>query len=220
MGTQQMILYTVATLIVAFVFFILFGVQRRSGEAAIDATRYRAAKQDMLNLVEAIEQDFKNIGSYMYWDGTRYVAETLDPSDAIEPGWYDSTAVAGGYRYWFQFRAQTDSLEPPNTVRYEWEPIEDETVTLESGEERQLYKVERRVDGTLDGSSNTITEMDIELLPDTSDGVPTVFNLEDTRIIRVSLAGVSRLGKGDLVEETRFDAVYRPVPMIIKDNTD
>lgn len=219
MGTQQLILYTVVSLVVGVVLFLMFSVQQRGQEASMDATQYRAAKQGMLNLVEMVEQDFKNVGSYMYWDenASRFVAETSEPPNetAIRSDGVEREEVENGYHYTFEFHAQVDSTRPPAVVRYEWMPM-DRVVTLENGTERELYRVERYVDGDLSGTSeNMVTSMDVELRPDTTGAANTIFNPEDTRQIDVSITAVSPLGRGKFIEQSIFESAYRPRAMAI-----
>lgn len=218
MGTQQMILYTVAALIVMVVFLILFRVQAEARESAIDATRYRAAKQDMLNFTAVMEQDFRNIGAYLYWNGTRLVGDVVDPALAIQPGAYDSNTTATPTQYWFEFLAQTDTASTPVTVRYEWEAT-GETVQLNDGTVRDLIRIDRYVAGALSGFTNTVTDFNLRMLPDTSGGYVYLTNLHEMRLLHVGLKGISTLGKGEQVEETRYNVSYRPIPLIIKDNS-
>lgn len=218
MGTQQMIFAAVATVIAGLVLLTMFRVQVRGQEASLDAIRYRSAKKSQLSMVEVIERDFNNIGSYMYWNSATnsYTGTDLDPADVIRPGWHDSTAVQGGYRYWFQFLSQTDSLQAPSTIRYEWEPMAGGVATLTDGTQRQLYELRRTVNGALTTSSSLVTEFRVTPLPDAS--TPIMVNLHDARVFRVRLHSISPLGKAETVEETLFDATYRPVGLAIQDN--
>lgn len=218
MGTQEMIYAAVASLIAGLVLLTMFYVQRRGQEASIDAVQYRAAKTTMLSLVEIVERDFQNMGAHMYWDGTNFVGVAEDPADVIENTWYDSSAVPGGMQYTFQFRSQTDSLQAPVLIRYEWEPIDGETITLEDGTVRQLYEV-RRLDaaGDITYRDRMITEFDLDIQPDTVIN-PILINLDLARVFKIRVQGISPLGKSQTVEETRFDATYRPVAMTITDN--
>jgi hypothetical protein len=217
MGTQQMIYAVTASVIGGLVLLTMFWVQRRGQEASIDAVQYRSAKSSVLSLVEIMERDFQNMGAHMYWNGTTFIGVTEDPAAVIENTWYDSTAVPGGMRYMFQFRSQPDSLQAPALIRYEWEPIDGESVTLENGTVRPLFEIRRFAGGTLSYSERTITEFDLEILPDTV-AHPLLVNMEDARIFKVELQAISPLGKGDTVEETRFAATYRPTAMTITDN--
>lgn len=217
MGTQEMIYAAVASVIAGLILLTMFYVQRRGQEASVDAVQYRAAKMSMLSMVEIVERDFQNMGAHMYWNGTNFVAVTMDPADVIENTWYDSSAVPGGMQYTFQFLSQTDSLQPPGLIRYEWEPIDGESITLKDGTVRPLYEVRRYAGGALSYNDRLITEFDLDILPDTVH-TPILTNLEEARIFKIRVQGISPLGKGETVEETRFDATYRPVAMTIKDN--
>ncbi len=214
MGFQQMIYAVVAAVIAGLVLVTMYGVQIRGQQTSIDGVRYRAAKKNVLSLVEVFERDFNNLGSHMYWNGGAYDGHDLDPVEVLQPGWYDSTDVASGYRTWLQFISQTDSLQSPNTIRYEWEPIDGETITLEDGTVRQLHEFRRYENGTLKTSSSLLTRF--RITPLTDESVPLMINLHDARRFRVSASILSPLGKGDTVEETLFDATYRPVALTIR----
>jgi hypothetical protein len=103
------------------------------------------------------------------------------------------------------------------TVRYEWAPIDGETIELNDGTTEQLYLVERSVSGTVAGRNDSVTEFDISLLTDTSN-VPILINLDRARVVAVKMKAVSPLRKGEVIEETIFEAKYRPVAMTILDN--
>lgn len=216
MGIQEFIYAAVAAVIAGFMMLAMYAVQLRGQQASIDAVQYRAAKLNLLAFVERLDRDFNNMGAHMYQQGGAYEGEAEDPGTVIMPGWYDSTAVQGGYRTWFQFRSQSDSTQMPGVIRYEWEPIAGESVTLNDGTQRQLYEVKRLLNGALTTSTRLVTDFDITLRPGL--GVPFLVNLEDARVFTVQLRGISPLGKGDTIEEVRFDVTYRPIGMTITDN--
>lgn len=211
-----MILAAVAAVVAGLVLISMFNVQLRGQETSVDAVRYRAAKANMLSIVETLERDFNNLGAHMYWDAAAggYDGQDLNPEDVLQPGWFDSTAVTGGYRTWLQFASQTDSLAGPVTIRYEWEPIDGETITLHDGAVRQIYEVRRYANGALTTSSRLFTGFTISPLTDES--VPIMINLHEARRFRVQLRVLSPLGKSDTVEETSFDATYRPIALTIR----
>lgn len=211
-----MIYAAVASVIGGLVLLTMFGVQRKGQDASIDAVRYRTAKSSMLSLAEIMERDFQNFGSYMYWDGTKYVGERLHHNIINDSFWYDSTAVVGGMRYDLQFISQSDSLEPYRDIQYVWQPIDGETVTLKNGVERQLYELTRSVDGAVTYTDRMLTQLRIDVLPDTA-LTPAIVNPEDIRLFKVRARGISPIGKAETVEETRFDATYRPIAMSMYD---
>ena len=227
MGTQEMILYAVITLIAGTVMLLLFTVQDRGQRASVDATQYRAAKIGTLNLVQMIEHDFRNIGATMHYDenqarfvsnhwyetenGSGYVPNPMELSYAIPaPG----LTVDEEGNHAFRFRAQVDRDEPPKVVRYEWGPT-GESVTLNDGTERDLYRVARYVDGSLSGSSESmVTSMKVDLHAGAGSEIE---NAWDARRIDVEISAVSPLGQGELIEQTLFRSSYRPVAMTIGD---
>jgi len=218
MGTQQMILLVAATVIAGIALFVLASVQERGQEAAVDAVQYAAAKEDLHNVVDMLERDLRNMGASMYFDAggcNCWVGASVDPTTVLQPGWYDSTIVAGGQLYTLQFVTQIDSTAPPVGVVYTWEPT-GETVTLRNGTVRARQRLERRIGGTLSGVSNDVSLLRLRLRQPESE--PGMVNLSDTRVIDVTLRTVSPLGMGAVIEETRFDATYRPVGMAITDN--
>lgn len=218
MGTQQMILLVAAVVIAGIALFILANVQERGQEAAVDAVQYASAKQDLHNVVDMLERDLRNMGASMYFDAAGcncFVGASLNPTAVLQPGWYDSTVVAGGRRYTLRFMTQTDPTSPPEVVEYIWQP-NGETVTLRDGTVRSVQRLERRLAGVVSGFSDDITLLRLRLRqPET---VPGFVNLSDTRVIDLTLRTISPLGMGDAVQETRFDATYRPVGIAIADN--
>jgi hypothetical protein len=220
MGTQQMILLVAAAVIAGIALFVLASIQERGQEAAVDAVQYAAAKEDLHNVVDMMERDLRNMGASMYFDAggcNCWVGASLDPINVLEGTWYDSSAVTGGTWYRLKFYTQTDSLTPPDTVRYVWRPAPGAgTVTLRDGTVRTIQRLERYQGGALTGWSDDITLLRVRLRqPETQ---PTLINLSDARTIDVTLRTMSPLGMGDVIEETRFDATYRPVAMTITDN--
>ena len=218
MGTQELIYAAVATLIAAFMLLSMFFVQRRGQDASVDAVQYRAARSSMLSLVYLMERDFKNFGSNMRWDAatSSYVGGRIHPNTVNLNTSFDSTAVSGGMRYDLRFISQTDSTQPFANIHYLWEPIAGDSVTLADGTVRQLYELKRYSDGTLTYSDNLLTAFDVEMLSDTA-LLPVVINPVDIRLFKVSLRGVSPLGMAATIEETSFDATYRPVAMTMYD---
>lgn len=213
MGVQQMIYAAVAAVIAGLVLLSMYRVQIRGQETAVDAVQYRASKKNVLSMVEMIERDFNDLGSYMRKNGGTFEGVALDPQDVLQPGWYDSTSVAGGYQVWLQFLSQIDSMQVPVTIRYEWEPVDGETVTLNNGTVRQIYEVRRYEDGTLTTNSRLFTAFNITPLTDES--LPIMINLHDARRFTVQMRTLSPLGKAQTVEESMFDATYRPVALTI-----
>lgn len=198
-----MIDHAIAFLVAGIVILALGVMAIRGQDGSIDAVRYRAAKNDQLSLVAIIDQDFRNIGSNLSPGGVMY---TLAPSDAITL-WDPAAGI-------LEFRAQVDPAQAPATVRYEWEETA-ETVTLDDGTVRPLLEVRRLVDGNISArSTGRVTEFFVELRQ--SPTLP-IFNLEDTREITVRIRSISPLGLGEAIEETRFEAVYRPVNMTRED---
>ncbi len=217
MGIQQMILLVAASVIAGIAIFVLASVQERGQDAAVDAVQYASAKQDLHNVVDMLERDLRNMGASMYFDATCdcFVGASMAPTSVLQPGWYDSTAVAGGLRYTLRFMAQTDPNAAPEAVEYIWEPT-GQTVTLRNGTVRTVQSLERRIAGAVTGRSDDITLLRLRLRE--PEWEPGMVNLSDARVIDLTLRTISPLGMGDAVQETRFDATYRPVAMSITDN--
>src|SRR5690606_30388829 len=153
-----LILAAVASVIAGLVLFTMLAVQEKSQVAAVDAVQYRTAKSHMLSLVEIMERDFGNYGANLRRVGTDYIGERLHPNVINGNFYFDSTAVPDGKRYELDFLSQPDSLEPFGLIRYVWEPIAVEVVTLDNGTDRQLYRLERYFDGTLKFSNELLTD--------------------------------------------------------------
>ena len=211
MGTQQLILAAIASVIAGLVLLTMFAVQEKSQIAAVDAIQYRTSKSNMLSTVEILERDFSNYGANLHRVGTGYIGERLHPNVINDNFFYDSTAVTDGMRYELEFLSQPDSLQPFGLIRYEWEPS-GAVVTLDNGTDRHLYRLERYFDGNLTFTNERLTDLKLDVLPDTT-LMPAIVNPVDIRLFKVRVRGVSPLGKAETIEETRFDATYRPVAM-------
>ncbi|NNF04185.1 MAG: hypothetical protein HKN17_06940 [Rhodothermales bacterium] len=220
MGQAEMIFAVLATVVAGVLLFAAYTVQKGGQDAAIDATQYRAAKIKMMDFAEVMQRDFGNMGSHMYRNaGGSFTGAIVQPDDAIENGWFSETPAStpGEVQGFFQFISQPDSTSPPVTVRYEWAPIDGETITLNDGTTEQLYRVDRLLNGNPGGRNDLVTEFEIALLTDTSN-VPILFNLDRARVIDVRMKAISPLRKGEYIEETIFESTYRPVAMTITDN--
>lgn len=218
MGNQQYLYFAAVALIAGSVMLMLGTIKVEGQEAAIDAVQYRAARARILDLVQIMERDFRNVGSFMYFNGTHFVGKKpkLLVNNIVKE--YTKGAVNV-----FEFMAQTDPEKEPELVRYTWEEKKDQVVKLNNKSERTLYVVERRVGpaGTLTfRSEGLITDFDISIdrdgpLDQDLNTIGVLGDLDDTRRIKLRMAAISPLGKGDSVEETRFDAVFRPIAMTI-----
>lgn len=215
-----MIFAVLATVVAGVLLFTAYTVQKGGQDAAVDAMQYRAAKHEQMAFAQMMQRDFGNIGSYMVKNSSGgFTGAVVDPEDAIENSGYSETtsSTPGEMQGFFQFLSQTDSIAAPATVRYEWAPIDGETVTLNNGTTEQLYLVQRIIGGNVAGQTDSVTEFDIQLYTDSSN-VPILFNLDRARVIAVRMKAVSPLRKGEFIEETIFESKYRPVAMTITDN--
>lgn len=220
MGQAEMIFAVLATVIAGILLYTAFIVQKGGQDSAIDAVQYRAAKNEQMAFAEMMQRDFGNIGSYMVKNaGGGFTGAVVNPEDAIENGWYTQTAssIPGEVEGFFQFQSQTDSMAAPSQVRYQWAPVDGETVTLNDGTTEQLYLVERIIGGNVAGQTDSVTEFKVDLYTDSS-SVPILINLDRARVVSVRMKAVSPLRKGAFIEETIFESKYRPVAMTITDN--
>lgn len=200
--------YIAATVIAGVLALLLFNIQAQSQQTAIDSTQYRVAKTSVMDLIQMVEQDLKNLGSQHPSSSTSTAVHPL-PGGATFGilGAPDTTSSPRT----FQFYAQATRGAAPSLVRYEWG--EDGTVTLSNGTTKPTYRVRRYVDGTLDGQSfDTVTRFRIWLLE--TDG-NAITNIGETRQVFAEIRSVSPLGKGDTIEETRWSSVFRPLALII-----
>lgn len=198
---MQMILdLVVATVIAGTILLITLAVEFRGQQASVAATQYQAAKKGILSAVEWLEQDMNNLGSGFSpaTDAIQHLDTTSSPRE-------------------FSFYARTDSATATaQLVTYEWEASE--SVVLENTSpptQVPLYEFRRFIDGALAGTTPaTFTKFDIHLLD--RDSVSVTANLEDTRQVFVELAAISPLTKGSFMEQTRWNAVFRPVNLTMR----
>jgi hypothetical protein len=168
---------------------ILLSLTYRGQDNTHDATMYYTAKTSMLSMAEWIEQDFKNIGSGHNPPSTSIIS-------------LDTTGATKNFTFW----AQVEQDSSARTVRYEW--LQDGTADLDSATV-PVYTVRRMIDGTITGWSNdTVTNFRIKLLQADSTNVTA---LTQTRQVHVFVKAVSPLGVGDLIEETTWSKIFRPV---------
>jgi len=191
---QFIIDHITGVVIAAIVVMIIAVTQFRSSESSIGAAQYAAAKTRMLDVAQYVEQDFTNIGS-----GVDTVANAIQSFDTV-------SAVKH-----FQFLGRIDIADPTvHTIRYQWEETGSAIV---QGNTVPAYTVERRIDGTVSGTSPpTITDFRIDLMTGDSVAV-TSANFPDTRIVAVWVTSVSPLGPNKTLEQTRWRKIFRPVNM-------
>lgn len=191
---MQFILDHIASIMIGgVILLILLSLSFRGQDATHDATMYYTAKASMLSLAEWIEQDFKNIGSGHNPPATSIVR-------------FDTTGVTKGMLFW----AQTAQGQPADSIRYDWKV--DGTAEIDAGTV-QLYTVRRWVDGVLTGwSEDVVTDIDIRLLrADSTVAAGCGTACADVRQIHVRLKAISPLGVGELIEQTSWSKVFRPV---------
>jgi hypothetical protein len=178
-----------SVLIAGVILLILLSLTYRGQDTTHDATMYYTAKTSMLSMAEWIEQDFKNIGSGHNPPSTSIIS-------------LDTTGATKNFTFW----AQVEQDSSARTVRYEW--LQDGTADLDSATV-PVYTVRRMIDGTITGWSNdTVTNFRIKLLQADSTNVTA---LTQTRQVHVFVKAVSPLGVGDLIEETTWSKIFRPV---------
>jgi hypothetical protein len=178
-----------SVLIAGVILLILLSLTYRGQDTTHDATMYYTAKTSMLSMAEWIEQDFKNIGTGHNPPSTSIIS-------------LDTTGATKNFTFW----AQVEQDSSARTVRYEW--LQDGTADLDSATV-PVYTVRRMIDGTITGWSNdTVTNFRIKLLQADSTNVTA---LTQTRQVHVFVKAVSPLGVGDLIEETTWSKIFRPV---------
>lgn len=187
---MHFILDHIASVVIAgVILLILLSLTYRGQDTTHDATMYYTAKTSMLSMAEWIEQDFKNIGSGHNPPSTSIMA-------------LDTTGATKHFTFW----AQTAQGQPADSVRYEW--VQDGTVDLDTATV-PVYTVRRKVGGAVTGwSDDTVTNFRIKLLQADSTAVTA---LPQTRQVHVFVKAVSPLGVGDLIEETTWSKIFRPV---------
>lgn len=217
MGQSEIIMSVVAAVIAGLVLLSMASVQLRGQEASIDSAQYRASKARMLDVAEIMQRDFGNMGAHMYkLAGGGFEGRDTEPDTVVLSGEGVWDAPAGPTSH-LEFWTQQDSMAPPVRVRYEWRAITGETVTLNDGTTRQLLRVQRFVDGDLTTESELITRFEVDVLTDSLVTI-ALHNLDRIRVVEVAVSAVSPLGKGDYIEETLFEANYRPLGMTIWDD--
>jgi Tfp pilus assembly protein PilE len=189
---QFMLDHIAGVVIAAIVVMIIAVTQFRGSEVSIEATQYAAAKTRMLDVAQFIEQDFSNIGS-----GVR------PASSAIQV--LDTTSTPREFR----FLARTSQADPDShVVAYRWSATG--TTVLANNVTVPTYTVERRIDGTVSGTSmGTVTGFRIDLM--TADSTAVTTNYDATSIVSVLLKATSPLGVSKGIEQTRWRKVFRPV---------
>jgi len=199
--------YITAVVIASFVAITLFSVQLRSQDVSYDSTQYRAMKTTVLNAIQMLEADMKNIGSRH--PGSASASTFLLPAGATF-GIRDRPDTTGTPRS-FEFYAQPAPGQPPSLIRYEWEPVG--TVSLAS-DTVDVYNFRRLVDGRPDGEvRDALTHLSFTLLEEAGN---TITDVENTRQIYVELGAISPLGPGRTIEETRWSTVFRPPGLAIQ----
>ncbi len=197
-------------IIAGVVLLMVFTLKLRGNETSIDATVFRAARIGSLSIIEAIERDFTNIGSHN---------PDLDvpvPIDSIFVNW-DTLGVPA----FLVFQARTDSLvtSQKTNVCYSWIEMPGKTVTLKSGP-KPLLELKRKVGvdnncngGVLAGmNTNMITRFEIHFLRADGLAITELYGADaDVQQIVVRMRAVSPLGPGDVIEETWWEKVFRPV---------
>lgn len=199
---QFLLDHLAAVVITGFVILILGTVSFRGQSASIDSTQYFAQKRMLLDLVQMVERDFSNIGSGGTAPGTAVIS-------------FDTLGTVKN----FTFRARPDSIAVPNfiltapsTIRYEWQQAG--TVALRTGNVT-TYTLRRLVDGNLAGSSTGyITSFDIDFFA--PGGTPVAATVDSMRVVRLDVAAVSPLGRGNNIEQSRWTKVFRPVNLTRK----
>jgi hypothetical protein len=194
---MHFILDHIASVVIAgVILLILLSLTYRGQDTTHEATMYYTAKTSMLSMVEWIEQDFKNIGS-----GKKHPDSSIVALDTL------------GATKRFRFYAkQYPTDNNASVIEYEWE--QDGTVDLDTATV-PLYIIRRKVDSDSSGtweltgwSQDTVTDFRIRLLTADSTNAAT---LAEARQVHVLVKAVSPLGVGELIEQTTWSKIFRPV---------
>lgn len=137
-----------ATIVAMAVLAMLVAMQYRAQEASVERSIAYRAKKQTIDFGKWIQDDIANVGAGVSF-GTVSVQEL--------------TTNASGNTSLFKFRRKMDAADP-NPVDVSYELVETDTITVD-GSDVHLFKLQRRVDGTLEGASPpTVTQFRIEML--------------------------------------------------------
>jgi hypothetical protein len=176
---------------------MLAALNIRGQRSSIETVQYSAARTAAVTLTSVLEQDIMNIGA-----GKLRLTSGDIALDKV------------GNPPYVEFRTRPDrSVSSSALVRYTWE--EDGSVMI-GGNPVTTYKMTRTVNGQATPiAGNIITSFDIDVMRrfgDTWEVAPAPLHFHGRRIdVRLTL--VSPLGRGDLVEETRWQREILPVNM-------
>jgi hypothetical protein len=192
---QWIIDHIAAVVIGGTIIFILAALNMRGQQASIETVQYHAARTAAVTLTSVMEQDIMNIGA-----GRIRLQST------------DIAINKGGNPPYVEFRTRPDRSIPGTAmVRYTWE---EEGEVVIDGEVVPTYQMKRTVDGQETPiSGNIITSFDINLMRrfgDVWEMAPSPLHIHARRV-DVSLTLVSPLGRGELMQETRWQRQILPV---------
>lgn len=200
--------YLSAVVIASFIAVTLFTVQLRSQDVSMESTQFRAMKTSVLNAIQIIEADMKNLGSRH--PGNSSISTFALPAGAAF-GIRNPPDTTSALRT-FEFYGQPAHTQPPSLIRYEWEAVGAQT--LPNGDSVDVYNFRRFVDGRPDGEvRDALTHLSFTLLEDAGN---TITDLENTRQIYVELRAVSPFGPGRTIQETHWSTVFRPRGLAIQ----
>jgi hypothetical protein len=192
---QWLIDHMAAFIIACTIILLLAVMQLRGQQASIETVQYNVARTAAFNLTQVLEQDVTNIGA-----GQVRVSE----ANLV----IDTTSTVRSFAFW----TRPDRNSPdPRRVEYRWE--ENGSAYID-GEQVPTYEMKRVVNGAeAPLTGNVVTALRITLR---NENMEPIYNaspeaLARTRRIDLSLKLVSPLGKGDVIEETRWEREVLPV---------
>jgi hypothetical protein len=192
--------HSVVAGIASLVIFSAIAVKSRVDEVVVATIQTRAAKKSTLDTAAMLERDIRNVGS-------NFPAYELDP-DSVMIYWETDSTVN-----FFQWVGQAEPGQPPAIIRYQWQVVDSSVV---NGEMTPLYRVSRFINGTLYAHSpSTFTHVSLQPLNDTGEEAASA---DEMRQVKIELKGISSLGSPDMIRETRWNAVYRPQALALKDD--
>lgn len=202
---QAMIDHVAAFVIGAVILFAVFALSAKSNDSAIEAVQVDLGKTELRLLVDALEQDFNNIGSGM-------ANPNLNGANRVVRTYADSS----GYTKLTFLAIQNDTGTPtPAAVTYRWRP--NGTVTFPDGTTAPAVEVTRESGGATT-SFGRATEFTLSLFKDSpvlgivpvpKGSVPDSLAL--VRYVDVSVGLVAPAGTDDLVQRTQWAKRFRPV---------
>lgn len=195
-----------ATMVHGSVVLIILATLALSRDANVDSLRAYAGRVHMMDLVEVIDRDLRNVGTNVA-DGDAAL---------VSYQWDDEVRT-------FTFAGVADTTTA-NPVQIRYSLVEADSIESDaSGEMRwvTLYELERSINSgsgfeLTGGSLPVITDMSI-VLRDDNENVLTC-GLNATRSIEVGISMISSLGENSAVKRVNWQSRFEPLNLWIRSN--